>query len=51
MEYAVYIDIFLNKEARRLPLYKQNNHVIDLDRKDPPYKPLYNLSIYELKEL
>ena len=50
-EYAVYIDIFSNKKIRRLLLYKQNNHAINLNRKNPLYKPLYNLSIYKLKEL
>ena len=50
-EYAVYINIFSNKKAGRLLLYKQNNYAINLNRKDPLYKSLYNLSIYKLKEL
>ena len=51
IEYAIYIDIFSNKKTERLLLYKQNNYVIDLNRKNFLYKFLYNLSIYELKEL
>ena len=51
IEYAVYTNIFSNKKIKRLLLYKQNNHVINLDRKNPLYKFLYNLLIYELKEL
>ena len=50
-EYAVYINIFSNKKAGRLLLYKQNNYAINLNKKDPLYKSLYNLLIYELKEL
>ena len=50
-KYAVYTNIFSNKKTERLLLYKQNNHVINLDRKNPLYKFLYNLLIYELKEL
>ena len=51
IEYAVYIDIFSNKKTGRLLLYKQNNYVINLNRKNPLYRFLYNLLIYELKEL
>ena len=51
IKYAVYIDIFSNKEIRRLLLYKQGDHAIDLNRKDFLYRFLYNLLIYELKEL
>ena len=51
IKYAVYTDIFSNKKTKYLLLYKQNNHAIDLDRKNPLYKPLYNLLIYELKKL
>ena len=50
-EYVIYINIFSNKEIKYLLLYKQNNHVINLNKKDPLYKSLYNLLIYELKEL
>ena len=51
IEYAIYTDIFSNKKTGRLLLYKQNNHAINLNKKDPLYKSLYNLSIYELKKL
>ena len=51
IKYAVYTDIFSNKEIRRLLLYKQSDHAINLDKKNLLYKSLYNLSIYELKEL
>ena len=51
IKYVVYINIFSNKEIKRLLLYKQNNHAIDLNRKNPLYRSLYNLLIYELKEL
>ena len=51
IEYAIYINIFSNKKTGRLLLYKQNNYVINLNRKDSLYKSLYNLLIYELKEL
>ena len=51
IEYAVYTDIFSNKKIKRLLLYKQNNHAIDLNKKNLLYKSLYNLLIYELKEL
>ena len=51
IEYAIYIDIFSNKEIKRLLLYKQSDHAINLNRKNPLYKSLYNLLIYELKKL
>ena len=51
IKYAVYIDIFSNKKTERLLLYKQNNHAINLNKKDPLYKSLYNLLIYKLKKL
>ena len=51
LEYTSYIDVFSTKKAGLLPTHKASDHAIDLDGKDPPYGPLYNLSNTELKVL
>ena len=50
-EYTSYMDIFSTEKAGLLPTHKASDHAIDLDGKDPPYGPLYNLSNTELKVL
>ena len=47
-EYCNYADVFLVENAGLLPAHKASDHVINLDGKDPPYRPLYNLSNTEL---
>jgi len=42
-------DIFSQQEAGVLPLYGRNVHTIDLDGREPPFGPLYNLSAAELE--
>ena len=46
-----YDDVFSNEAARVLPEQKQGDHAIELDDREPPYGPLYNLSRVELEEL
>ena len=43
-EYCNYADVFSVENAGLLPAHKASDHAIDLDGKDPPYRPLYNLS-------
>jgi len=43
-------NIFLNKEISRLPLYKNNNYIINI-KGNPLYGPLYNLSNLKLIKL
>ena len=45
------MDVFSTEKAGLLPAHKASDHAIDLDGKDPPYGPLYNLSNTELKVL
>ena len=47
-EYCNYADVFSVENASLLPAHKASGHAIDLDGKDPPYGPLYNLSNTEL---
>ena len=47
-EYCKYADMFSVENAGLLLAHKVSDHAIDLDGKDPPYGPLYNLSNTEL---
>ena len=44
-------DVFSSESASALPPLKDGDHAIELDGRDPPYGPLYNLSQKELAEL
>ena len=44
-------DIFLTEKAGILPEQKQGDHAIELDVREPPYGPIYNLLRTELTEL
>jgi len=49
---AVIIDlanVFSQQEAGVLPLYSRNIYIIDLDGRELPFGPLYNLSAAELE--
>jgi hypothetical protein len=51
-EYNDYADVFSKEEAGTLPDTSQVTHIIRLvDGKEPPYRPLYNLSANELSIL
>lgn len=51
-ELLEYTDVFSNERAGVLPALKQGDHAIEIeDGKEPPYRPLYNLSQTELAEL
>ena len=50
-EYTDFMKVFSTENAGCLPSHKVSNHAIDLDGKEPPYGPLYNLSMTELKVL
>jgi len=44
-ELLEYSDVFLNKKAGTLPIFKEGNYIIKIeDSKELPYRPLYNLS-------
>jgi len=44
-ELLEYSDVFLNKKAGTLPIFKEGDYVIKIeDGKELPYRPLYNLS-------
>ena len=49
-ELIEYQDVFSTEEAGRLPSHQGNDHAIETTA-DPPYGPLYNLSIKELEVL
>ncbi len=42
--YINYADVFSKSEAECLPAHEKHDYVIDTKRKDPPHRPLYNLS-------
>jgi len=42
-------NIFSQQEAGVLPLYSWNIYIIDLDSREPPFGPLYNLLAAELE--
>jgi transposase InsO family protein len=44
-------DVFDAEKASILPPHNRYDHAIDLDGGEPPYGPLYNLSVSELKAL
>ena len=44
-------DVFSSEKAGILPEQKQGDHAIELDGREPPYGPIYNLSRAELTEL
>ena len=44
-------DVFSTEKAGILPEQKQGDHAIELDDREPPYGPIYNLSRTELTEL
>ena len=49
---AVIIDlanVFSQQEASVLLLYSRNVYIIDLDSREPPFRPLYNLLAAELE--
>lgn len=50
-EYSEFADLFNDEKSSRLANRKDCDHAIDLEGKDPPYGPLYNLSNTELKIL
>ena len=44
-ELREFSDTFSNKKVGTLPPFKQGDYTIKIeDRKEPPYRPLYNLS-------
>jgi hypothetical protein len=44
-----YANVFLSKEAEKLPLYRNYDHNIRLqENKTPPFEPLYSMSRNEL---
>jgi len=43
-----YINVFFNKKAERLPLYKTYNYAINIINGEFFYRPLYNLSVIKL---
>jgi hypothetical protein len=43
--------MFNVKKASILPPHNRYNHAINLNSGEPPYKPLYNLLVSELKAL
>jgi hypothetical protein len=49
-EYHQFLDVLAEKMADTLPPHHTFDHAIDLkDRPDPPWGPIYALSIVELK--
>jgi hypothetical protein len=50
-EFRDYEDVFSKEAAGQLPPFKEGDHAIDLEGKEPPYGPLYNLSSRELEVL
>ena len=42
-------DIFSQQEAGVLPLYSRNVYIINLDGRELPFRPLYNLLVAELE--
>ena len=44
-----YINIFSEESAGELPFNYPGDHAIEINNKDPLYKPLYNLSARELE--
>jgi hypothetical protein len=42
-------DVFSQQEAGVLPLYGRNVYIIDLDGREPPFGPLYNLLVAKLE--
>ena len=46
-----FADVFSKENAGKLPPLKAGDHAIELDGRDPPYGPIYNLSNNELAEL
>ena len=52
LKYTDYTDIFSEEEANRLSDENARQHSINLiDRQEPLYRPIYNLSEKELKVL
>ncbi len=49
-EYINFNNIFLNKEAGRWLLYKNNNYIINI-KSNLLYEPLYNLLNFKLMKL
>jgi hypothetical protein len=43
--------VFNAEKASILPPHNRYNHAINLDGGEPPYRPLYNLLVSELKAL
>ena len=50
-EYVEYTDMFSEANANMLPAGRPYNHAIDLEGRQLPYGPIYNLSEKELKTL
>jgi len=46
-----YINVFFNKKAKRLFLYKTYNYVINIVNGEFFYKPFYNLPVIKLTQL
>ena len=46
-----YINVFFKENAEKLLKYKEDDYIIKLNKQNPPFKPLYNLSSSELKTL
>jgi len=49
--YTDYANVFLKSEAECLSAHEKHDHVIDIKKKDPLHRPLYNLSDKELQVL
>lgn len=51
-EYDDFAEVFSDIDANKLPEHGPHNHAIDLiDDRQPPYRPVYNLSEVELTTL
>lgn len=50
-QYAEFADVFSEEKANELPEHGLHDHAIDINGKEPPFGPIYNLSSHELDVL
>jgi hypothetical protein len=51
IEFIEFVNVFNTEKAGVLAAYNKNKYTINLDKSEPPFGSLYNLSIKELKVL